>query len=60
MSDVRVDIIAIGSLAKNKYWGEKTPVRNEYSTTTLVRAGKLVLAVDPGWPEEVAVLPPEN
>jgi glyoxylase-like metal-dependent hydrolase (beta-lactamase superfamily II) len=53
MSDVRIDIIAIGSLAKNKYWGEKAAVRNEYATTTLVRAGKVVLIVDPGWPAEV-------
>jgi glyoxylase-like metal-dependent hydrolase (beta-lactamase superfamily II) len=53
MSDVRVDIVAIGNLAKNKYWGEKTPVRNEYATATLVRAGKMVLVVDPGWPAEV-------
>ena len=53
MSDVRIDVIAIGSLAANKYWNEKTAVREEYSTATLVRAGKLVLMVDPGWPAEV-------
>jgi len=53
MSDVRIDVIAIGSLAKNKYWREKTPVRQEYATTTLVRSGDLVMIVDPGWPADV-------
>jgi glyoxylase-like metal-dependent hydrolase (beta-lactamase superfamily II) len=53
MSEVRVDVLAIGSLAKNKYWKEKTPVRTEYSTVTLVRSGDLVMVVDPGWPAEV-------
>ena len=53
MSDVRVDIIAIGSLAKNKYWNEKSPVRSEFATATLVRSGDVALLVDPGWPAEV-------
>ena len=53
MSDVRVDVIAIGSLAKNTYWNEKTPVRKEYATTVLVRSEAMVLVVDPGWPAEV-------
>jgi len=53
MSDVTVDVIAIGSLAQNKYWNEAAPVRQEYATATLVRSGKMVLLVDPGWPAEV-------
>jgi glyoxylase-like metal-dependent hydrolase (beta-lactamase superfamily II) len=53
MADIRVDVLAIGSLAKNKYWDEKTPARKEYSTATLVRSGRLMLVVDPGWPAEV-------
>ncbi len=53
MADIRVNVIAIGSLAKNKYWNEKSPVRTEYSTTTLVRSGDVVLVIDPGWPAEV-------
>ena len=53
MSDVRVDVLAIGSLAKNKYWNEKSPVRQEFATATLVRSGDVVLVVDPGWPAEV-------
>lgn len=53
MSDLRIDVIAIGSLAKNKYWGENSRVRAEYATATLVRSGKAVILVDPGWPAEV-------
>jgi len=53
MADVRTDIIAIGSLAANPYWGEKRPVRREFATATLVRSGEVCLMVDPGWPAEV-------
>jgi len=53
MSDVRADVLAIGSLAANVYWNEKTPVRHEYATATLVRSADVVLVVDPGWPAEV-------
>ena len=53
MPNVRLDVLAIGNLAANPYWGEKTPVRNEYATATLVRSEDLVLVVDPGWPPEV-------
>jgi glyoxylase-like metal-dependent hydrolase (beta-lactamase superfamily II) len=53
MADLRVDVIAIGSLAKNKYWKEKTSARNEFSTVSLVRSGDMVMVVDPGWPAEV-------
>jgi glyoxylase-like metal-dependent hydrolase (beta-lactamase superfamily II) len=53
VSDLRTDVIAIGDLARNRYWGEKAPRREEYATSTLVRAGEMVLLVDPGWPAEV-------
>jgi len=53
MGDVRVDVLVIGDLAKNTYWGEKADVRQEYATATLVRAADMVLVVDPGWPAEV-------
>jgi len=53
MSDVRCDVLAIGSLAANAYWGETAPVRREYATATLVRSGEATLVVDPGWPAEV-------
>ena len=53
MTDLRLDVIAIGSLARNKYWNEKTSVREEYATATLVRSGEAAILVDPGWPAEV-------
>ena len=53
MTDLRLDVIAIGSLAKNRYWNEKAPVREEYATATLVRSGDAAILVDPGWPAEV-------
>ena len=53
MADVRLDVICIGSLARNKYWNEKAAVREEYATATLVRSDEMVLMVDPGWPAEV-------
>ena len=53
MSDIRIDIILIGNLAHNPYWGEKSPVREEYSTVTLIRSGKAVIVADPGWSADV-------
>ncbi len=53
MSDARLDVIVIGNLARNTYWGEKQPVREEYATASLVRSGETVILVDPGWPPEV-------
>jgi glyoxylase-like metal-dependent hydrolase (beta-lactamase superfamily II) len=43
-------IISIGALAANPLWGEKTPVRTGHATTTLVRAGRAAILVDPGLP----------
>jgi len=53
MSAARFDVLAIGSLSANPYWGEKTPVRREYATAALVRSEDVTLLVDPGWPAEV-------
>jgi len=53
MSAVRFDVLAIGSLAANAYWGERAPVRREYATATLVRSEDVTLVADPGWPADV-------
>lgn len=53
MSELRADVLAIGSLARNRLWNETSPVREEYSTVTLVRSGDAVIVVDPGWPADV-------
>lgn len=48
MADVKV--ISIGVLATNPMWGEKSPVRTGHATTTLIRADKANILVDPGLP----------
>lgn len=53
MSEIRLDVLAIGTLARNRFWDEKADVREEFATVCLVRSGETVLVVDPGWPAEV-------
>ena len=48
----RVDIISIGTLSRNRLWGETDVVRTPHATTTLVRAGGKVILVDPGLPPQ--------
>jgi len=50
MPSVRLDVISIGTLSRNRLWGETEPVRTAHSTTTLIRAGKRNILVDPGLP----------
>ncbi|HRK29825.1 MAG TPA: MBL fold metallo-hydrolase [Tepidisphaeraceae bacterium] len=50
MQAPRVDIISIGCLSRNRLWNETTADRTPHATTTLVRAGKRVILVDPGLP----------
>lgn len=47
---VRLDIISIGTLPRNLLWGESAPRRTSHATTTLIRAGKRLIVVDPGLP----------
>ncbi|MBN2582723.1 MAG: MBL fold metallo-hydrolase [Planctomycetes bacterium] len=53
MSELRVDVLALGTLAKNRFWDETRDMRDEVATCSLVRSGKTVLVVDPGWPDAV-------
>lgn len=46
-------VISIGTLAAHPHWGERVPVRTGHATTTLIRAGKRVIVVDPGLPGSV-------
>ncbi|HYE19375.1 MAG TPA: MBL fold metallo-hydrolase [Tepidisphaeraceae bacterium] len=50
MALFRFDIISIGTLSRNRIWGESEPVRTPHATTTLIRSGKRVVLVDPGLP----------
>src|SRR5215207_10519992 len=52
MSSVRLDVISIGTLSRNRLWGETEPVRTPHATTTLIRAGKRNILVDPGLPPQ--------
>lgn len=51
--DVR--IISIGALASHPLWEEGSAVRSGHSTTTLIRAGKKAILVDPGLPDQIIV-----
>src|ERR1051326_2135929 len=48
-------IVSIGALSANPLWGERSPVRSGHSTTTLIRAGKKTILVDPGLPDQVII-----
>lgn len=54
---VRVDIISIGTLSRNRLWGETSAVRTPHATTTLLRtrdtAGPRLILIDPGLPAPV-------
>ncbi len=50
MPAARVDIISIGTLSRNRIWGEQQPVRSAHATTSLIRVGKRNILVDPGLP----------
>jgi len=50
MPQIRFDIISIGTLSRNRIWGESQAVRTAHSTCTLIRSGKRAILVDPGLP----------
>lgn len=52
MASVRFDIISIGCLSKNLLWSENQAARTPHATTTLIRAGKRTILVDPGLPPQ--------
>ena len=51
--NTRVDIISIGTLAKNLIWSEQQPIRTQHATCALIRTGKRVILVDPGLPSVI-------
>lgn len=52
MASVRLDVISIGTLSRNRLWGETQAVRTPHATTTLVRSGKRNILIDPGLPSQ--------
>jgi glyoxylase-like metal-dependent hydrolase (beta-lactamase superfamily II) len=49
-ASLRVDIISIGTLSRNRLWDETDVVRTAHATTTLIRTGDRKILVDPGLP----------
>src|SRR5689334_17289275 len=47
---VRVDIISIGTLSRNRLWNESHPMRTPHATCSLVRSREKNILVDPGLP----------
>jgi glyoxylase-like metal-dependent hydrolase (beta-lactamase superfamily II) len=47
---VRIDIISIGTLARNLLWNESSARRTGHATTVLITAGKRSIVVNPGLP----------
>lgn len=59
MTDTIWDVLAIGNLSRNKFWGEPDDraLRPVHCTSTLIRSHGLTLVVDPGHgPEQMAEL----
>src|SRR5688572_33263672 len=50
MPAVRLDIISIGTLSRNRLWNETEARRTPHATTSLVRSGDRHILVDPGLP----------
>jgi glyoxylase-like metal-dependent hydrolase (beta-lactamase superfamily II) len=50
MPQIRFDIISIGTLSRNRLWGETQAARTAHATTTLIRSGKRTILIDPGLP----------
>lgn len=53
MLSPRVDIISIGALSRNLLWKETAATRTPHATTSLIRATKKTILVDPGLPASV-------
>jgi glyoxylase-like metal-dependent hydrolase (beta-lactamase superfamily II) len=51
----QADVIVIGHLSRNPFWGEEKAVRLPVATTTLIRAGDRRILVDPSLPGEILV-----
>jgi glyoxylase-like metal-dependent hydrolase (beta-lactamase superfamily II) len=47
---IRFDVVSIGTLSRNRLWSEAQSVRTAHATTTLIRADKRHILVDPGLP----------
>ncbi len=53
MSSLRIDIISIGTLSKNRLWNETVALRTPHATTSLIRGHNRTILVDPGLPPAI-------
>jgi len=53
LMSVSYSVISIGTLSRNRLWGEQEARRTPHATTTLVRSGTTTILVDPSVPAEV-------
>ncbi len=53
-ADIRWDVLTIGHLSRNRYWGEsdERAYREPLCTSTLIRTAEHTVVVDPGLPQE--------
>ena len=56
MSLIRVDILSIGTLSRNRLWNETKSLRTAHATTTLIRTPKRTILVDPGLPPQAIAM----
>ncbi len=50
---VEYTVVSIGTLSKNRLWGEGAAVRTSHATTTLIRDGRRAVLVDPSLPAPI-------
>lgn len=50
MASIRLDVISIGTLSRNRLWNESERTRTAHATSTLIRTEKRTILVDPGLP----------
>jgi glyoxylase-like metal-dependent hydrolase (beta-lactamase superfamily II) len=50
---VRIEVISIGTLSSNPFWGEQGALRPAHATTTLIRDGTTSILVDPSVPRDL-------
>ena len=50
---LRFRVISIGTLTRNREWGEQAPKRASHATTTLIQDEGTTILVDPSLPAEI-------
>ncbi len=51
--ELTYDILNIGALSKNRFWGETQALRTAHATSTVIQAGEKKILVDPSIPSKM-------